>query len=129
MAPELELTAYRIIQEALTNIAKHAQARHCRIHVHQFPDAVQIRIEDDGVGFTEPAPRASSSGGLGLIGIRERAAQFGGTMHIDSVPGRGTTLSVELPTRWQTLPASPHMTQHTPIEEDGAYGSLANLPR
>lgn len=100
LAPEIEASAYRIVQEALTNVAKHARATSCRVQLQRLPLAVQITIDDDGVGFDlEEKERANGREGLGLVGMRERAARFDGTVRIESAPGRGTRLTVELPTQ------------------------------
>jgi signal transduction histidine kinase len=100
LSPEIESAAYRIVQEALTNVARHAQAQSCRVALRQLAGTLFVRIEDDGVGF-DPATvsRASGERGLGLISIRERVAQLQGRLHIDASPGHGACLSVELPAR------------------------------
>ena len=95
LAPELETALYRIIQEALTNIVKHAQARSVSIVVTSREGSVRAVIEDDGVGFELTAVRA---GALGLVGMRERVLLFDGSLDLQSAPGAGTTLVVELPT-------------------------------
>jgi len=103
LAPEIEASSYRIIQEALTNIAKHSRAGTCRVYLQRLPTTLLLTVEDDGVGFEE-RPRDSSAGlsGLGLIGIRERASHLGGTVGIESAPGCGTRITVELPARSRT---------------------------
>jgi signal transduction histidine kinase len=83
---------FRIVQEALTNCARHAQAKSIRIVAHGGPGAVFLSVQDDGVGFA-----ASEGRGLGLIGIEERARELGGWVTLRSEPGKGTTLRVELP--------------------------------
>jgi signal transduction histidine kinase len=103
LAPEVEASIYRIIQEGVTNVGKHAQAKTCRVALECRADAVLITIEDDGVGFDQASQAPGT--GLGLIGIRERAVQLRGVVHIDSVPGRGTRLTVELPARPRALAA------------------------
>jgi signal transduction histidine kinase len=98
LMPQTEATAFRIVQEALTNVAKHAHAASCRVYLQRLPNTVLITIEDDGVGFD--ATEASESGprrGLGLLGIRERVAQLRGTLRLESSPAKGTRLTVELP--------------------------------
>ena len=95
LSPEIEAAAYRIVQEALTNVAKHARAPLAFVYLRRLGDVLQVSIEDNGVGF-DPE---HASRGLGLIGIRERVAHLLGTVHIDSAPGRGTRLTVELPAR------------------------------
>jgi signal transduction histidine kinase len=98
LAPETEVCAYRIIQEALTNAAKHARATGCRVYLQRLTNTVLITIEDDGVGFlVNGADGVDVNRGLGLISIRERVAQLSGTLRIESAPGTGTRLTVELP--------------------------------
>ena len=100
LMPETEAGAYRIVQEALTNVAKHARATACRVYLQRLPNTVLITIEDDGAGF-DPAEMQGRSGtrGLGLVGIRERVAQLRGTLRLETAPGKGTRLTVELPAR------------------------------
>jgi signal transduction histidine kinase len=92
---ELESTVYRVVQEALTNIAKHARAEHVRLRVVESAaeGTIEIEIEDDGVGFDTDRP----GDGFGLVGMRERVAIAGGRMRIASAPGGGTRLEVSLP--------------------------------
>ena len=85
---------YRIAQEALTNVARHAQATQVAARLELEGDNVLMEIRDNGVGFDADKPSAYS---LGLIGIAERARLLGGTAHIDSAPGRGTAIRVRLP--------------------------------
>jgi signal transduction histidine kinase len=103
LLPETEAAAFRIVQEALTNAARHAQATSCRVYLQRLPNTVLITIEDDGVGFD--ATEVSWSGarrGLGLLGIRERVAQLRGTLRLESSPGKGTRVTVELPAQSRT---------------------------
>jgi signal transduction histidine kinase len=90
----VEIAAYRVIQEALTNVAKHAAATSCRVSVACIAGELRITIEDDGKGF-DTARRERA--GLGLIGIRERVSQLDGRLAIESAPGNGTRVSVALP--------------------------------
>jgi signal transduction histidine kinase len=99
LSAEVEAAAYRIIQEALTNVARHAHAKTCRVYLGLVNDALKIRIEDDGAGFDADAVRSGERKGLGLIGIRERAAHLKGTVAFESTPGRGTCVIVDLPAR------------------------------
>jgi PAS domain S-box-containing protein len=98
---ELELTnaqasaVFRIVQESLTNVAKHAQAAHVDIAIERDDGALVVRIEDDGVGFSLQAPRKPNS--FGLLGLRERASLLGGEVTIESAPGEGTMVEVRLP--------------------------------
>ncbi len=93
---EVETVLYRIVQEALTNIAKHSDAGRVSIVVTQKAGSVGAIIEDDGRGFD---PGSDADGGIGLIGMRERVALLDGSLAIESAPGRGTTLVVEVPVR------------------------------
>jgi signal transduction histidine kinase len=91
---DVDTTLYRITQEALTNVVKHAQARHVSIVLTRRDGSVSAVIEDDGRGFSsEP----SDGDGLGLLGMRERIALVGGRLEIESSPDAGTTLSIEVP--------------------------------
>jgi signal transduction histidine kinase len=99
---ETEAAVYRIVQEALNNVAKHAHATSCHVFLACQPEALRIVIEDNGVGFDPSAPRSADRRGLGLIGIRERASHLNGTVVIESGSGRGTRVLVELPVRRAT---------------------------
>jgi signal transduction histidine kinase len=93
--PETHRTCiYRVVQEALTNCARHAQAKNIRISVYGRHDWVQLSIQDDGAGFD---PQHTSSRGLGLIGIQERVRELAGKVTIISQPRKGTILEVEVP--------------------------------
>jgi signal transduction histidine kinase len=102
LTPDTEAASYRIVQEALTNVAKHAHATTCRVYVQRLPKTVLITVEDDGIGFDPAAASNSSDPGLGLIGIRERVSQLGGILRIESASEQGTRLTVELPARRRT---------------------------
>ncbi len=93
MSPEAKLTLYRITQEALGNIAKHAGATNVEVELTAGPKVARLRIRDDGVGFDSAVDRI----GLGLASMRERARLLDCGFSIDSVPGKGTELLVELP--------------------------------
>lgn len=98
--PDTEVAAFRIVQEALTNVARHAHATRCTVRLSHAGDRVVITVEDDGRGF-DPAgvERRGERRGLGLIGLRERVAEREGTLSIESAPGQGTRVVVELPVR------------------------------
>ncbi len=91
----IELICYRIIQEALTNLAKHAQASKVKISLNLMSERLVLSVVDDGVGFSPH--RKKEVEGFGLIGIRERVTAVGGHLQIFSQPGRGTQLIVEIP--------------------------------
>ncbi|GIU93908.1 MAG: histidine kinase [Gaiellaceae bacterium] len=90
---EVETTLYRIVQEALTNVTKHARAERVSVLLTGKGKAVIVVIEDDGVGFDPEEPGA----GLGLAGMRERLALVGGRLRLETAPGRGTTIAAEVP--------------------------------
>ena len=94
---EIELAAYRIVQEGITNVAKHARATRCDVRLTQMPDRLLVEVEDDGIGFVEDLGRPIGARGMGLVSIRERAARLGGTFNILTSPGAGTRLVVSLP--------------------------------
>lgn len=89
---DLRTCVYRVVQEALNNCARHAQARNARITLDRQADRLVVRIEDDGRGF--PTGRFR---GLGLLGIEERVGRLNGSFHIDTHPGKGARLQVQLP--------------------------------
>jgi signal transduction histidine kinase len=91
----LETAGYRIVQEALTNIVRHAGARQVSVSLEQEAGRLILSVQDDGAGFDVAA--AQRSGRMGLLGMRERAELLGGTMTLDSRPGAGSHLRVELP--------------------------------
>jgi two-component system sensor kinase len=90
------------VQEALNNVAKHAKATECRVRFSRTPELLRVAVEDNGGGFDPAAVRTADRRGLGLIGIRERASYLKGSVTIDSAPGQGTRLVVELPARRAT---------------------------
>jgi PAS domain S-box-containing protein len=96
LTSEVETTLYRIAQEALNNIAKHARAENVDVILERRPDYVSLIIEDDGVGFDQPAPGTQRQG-FGLLGMQERAALVGATVQIESAAGEGTTIIVRMP--------------------------------
>lgn len=93
LPPEVHTGLYRIIQEALTNICKHAAATQVTLHLHTQPSQVVLDLQDDGQGFDV----AQNTTGFGLQGMRERATSLGGTAQIQSQPGAGCRLQVTLP--------------------------------
>jgi PAS domain S-box-containing protein len=90
---EIETTLYRIAQEAMTNVARHARATRVDVLLQRQQDHVILVVEDDGVGF-EPGEAPRATHGFGLKGMRERASLVGATIEIESAPGRGTTILV-----------------------------------
>ena len=97
LRPDAELALYRIVQEALTNVVRHAGARKARITLERSEDRMVVTIEDDGRGF-EPRQSTDVGGrGLGLVGMAERARFLGGRFGIESANGEGTRVIVEVP--------------------------------
>jgi signal transduction histidine kinase len=94
LAPPLEHTLFRVVHESVSNACRHSHSPRIQIALCQFRDRVRLEIRDWGVGFDPPAV---GSGHFGLKGIRERARVMEGTARIDSAPGKGTCIKVELP--------------------------------
>jgi two-component system CheB/CheR fusion protein len=95
---EIESVLYRVVQEALTNVAKHADAQHVSVILEQRSNEARVIVEDDGKGFDPGAPLVgSTSHRLGLSGMRERVELVGGSVTVESEPGRGTTIYVRIP--------------------------------
>jgi signal transduction histidine kinase len=94
LAPEVETTLYRIVQEALTNVVKHAEAHKISILLARREGSVMAVIEDDGKGL--PANGVTSDG-VGLLGMQERVELHDGRLTIESTPEAGTTLRIEVP--------------------------------
>jgi signal transduction histidine kinase len=91
---EVETALYRIVQESLTNIVKHARARHVSIALTRMRNSVKVVVEDDGQGFD---PEGVGAEGFGLVGMRERLAILGGRLQVESSTGAGTAIAVEVP--------------------------------
>ena len=90
-SPEVQIALYRIAQEALNNVIKHARASQVTLSLHNYPEQVELRIKDDGRGFD---PSHVTPGHLGLGIMRERAQSLGITFEIASQPGQGTEIVV-----------------------------------
>ena len=105
MLPEYETVLFRIAQEALTNIAKHANASHATVQLDIAPTKIHITITDDGCGFdSERVLQGDRPGsGWGLLGIQERTALLGGRYEIHSQPGRGTRIQVSVPLKGKAI--------------------------
>jgi signal transduction histidine kinase len=93
------MAIYRVTQEVLTNVAKHAQASRVRLRLERKESSVAILIEDDGQGFDldKTASPQAPGRGMGLLGMQERITSLGGTFSIQSRPGQGTRLTMEIP--------------------------------
>lgn len=92
----VELVLYRVVQEALSNVAKHSAARHASVTLVRRNNIITARIRDDGKGFDEHEV-VKAGGGLGLFGMRERLALVGGSLQIDTMPGSGTLVTARVP--------------------------------
>src|SRR5439155_25615599 len=104
----LEVAAYYVASEALTNAAKHAQASVIDIRVDGRDGALTLSIHDDGVGGADPGR------GSGIIGLQDRVEALGGTILVLSPPGQGTTLHVQLPAEPKALPTPPRGPPYPP---------------
>jgi signal transduction histidine kinase len=116
--PEMEITLFRIVQEAIMNIARHARAENVFVLFKIEDNTVHVDIEDDGEGFElnalthQPAHDMKDRRGLGIMGMKERALQLGGKMEICSQPGIGTKIQLKIP----LMPA-----EVVNVEEKGSY--------
>jgi signal transduction histidine kinase len=112
--PDIETTAFRMAQEALTNVVRHAQASHVWVGVWHTAHELELVIRDDGIGFDVPAARERAVRGesLGLLGMQERVELAGGVLEITSTPGRGTEVRAHLP--------------HVPAQQRGKRGGMGS---
>jgi signal transduction histidine kinase len=94
--PEVEMNLYRIVQEALNNVHKHAGAKSVEVMLERRENLIVLIIADNGKGFV-PEDKDNRSNGMGLIGMRKRAALIGGTLEIESAPDEGTSIYVHIP--------------------------------
>jgi signal transduction histidine kinase len=101
--PEEELVLFRIVQEALSNIRRHSGASHALVQVRFLHNAVRVTIEDNGHGFQAPARMDDmvSTGKLGLIGMYERIRTMAGSLSVQSEPGEGAVVVIDMPTQPQ----------------------------
>jgi signal transduction histidine kinase len=90
---ELQTTVYRVVQESLTNVRKHAETARATVHVHRMPDELLISVSDPGKGFDVQEPMQR---GFGIVGMTERVRLAGGTCEITSKPGTGSCVSARL---------------------------------
>jgi signal transduction histidine kinase len=94
--PRIETAAYRIVQEALTNVARHADVDKVTVRLWVEQDTLNVQVKDQGTGFN-PEHALAAETSSGLVGMRERAVLLGGELTIESTPGAGTRLAAELP--------------------------------
>jgi two-component system sensor histidine kinase UhpB len=102
LPPQVELVLYRVVQEALTNVAKHANADAVQVELRRGPDEILAQVADDGEGFDVEEMMRSRERGLGLFGMQERLALVRGQLVIDSSPARGTRLLARVPSHLGT---------------------------
>jgi signal transduction histidine kinase len=98
-APGLHLAAYRIVQEALTNVSRHAGRAGASVHLHYTPDSLSVQVDDDGAGSSNGTGPRPGGPRLGLIGMRERVTALGGRLHAGHRDGGGFQVRAELPAR------------------------------
>jgi PAS domain S-box-containing protein len=110
LPPSVETALYRILQETLTNVSKHAQAGHVSVRFQHDARTISCSIEDDGIGFDPSHVCPRDKAGLGLIGIRERLAALGGVLSITTGLGLGTTLEMKIPLEGAMV--SPSRSEH-----------------
>lgn len=97
--PHIQITLYRVLQEALTNIIKHARARNAEVSLYPHDGWVWLVVQDDGQGFPQAVHGRAPTTGLGLLGIQERLEALGGRLYIHSEPGQGAVLTMQLPVK------------------------------
>jgi signal transduction histidine kinase len=99
LPPDLEIACFRVAQESITNVLRHAAAHKLTVRIARRPESIRLAVHDDGRGFNTAATldAAAAGGHLGIVGMRERARAFGGKFRLDSQPGKGTTVEIELP--------------------------------
>jgi signal transduction histidine kinase len=111
LVPEIEDAIYRLVQETLTNVSKHAQAKRAVVSVRESNSSIAVEVRDDGVGFDL---EETTGGGFGFIGMRERAGLVDGSFAVASTPGAGTTVKIVVP--------ATHIGDGAPVR-DSASGS------
>jgi signal transduction histidine kinase len=98
LPPELEIAAFRVVQEAVTNVIRHARASRADVQVTRVDGILELVVTDDGRGFDVRATLdAGASRALGLLGLQERVGMLGGELQIDAAPGRGSKVTARIP--------------------------------
>ena len=115
----IEVATFRIIQEAVSNVARHAKAAHAWVRLWVADHALHLQVSDDGIGFdvVEASARARTGEAVGLMGMRERAELVGGSFDVVSAAGRGTTVSAVLPIPVPEIPVPAMPTPKMPVPE------------
>jgi signal transduction histidine kinase len=111
--PMIETECFRVAQEALTNVVRHAQAKAVTVELRQKDGQLQLRVRDDGIGFDVVAVREKAVLGasLGLLSMEERTALAGGGLEFNSIPGHGTEVHTWFPLKWQPPPSSTNLDE------------------
>jgi len=99
LSADMAIACFRVVQEALTNVVRHAAARHVWIELSQSESTLKVVVRDNGVGFDVvlAQEQAARRGSLGILGMRERVEILGGTLQVESEPGRGTRIRTSFP--------------------------------
>jgi len=108
LASGTEQAIYRVVQEALHNVGKHAQARNVSVHVSREEQTVHVVVEDDGVGMQPQGKTGSQARCYGLAGIKERVAVLGGVTRVTSAKGKGTRIEIAVPAGEPAAPSVEH---------------------
>jgi signal transduction histidine kinase len=126
LPPATEITLFRIVQEALNNIAKHARATEVTVTLEAGPDTVVLTVADNGCGFDTTARLVQPASSLGMVSMRERAESIGARLHIESAPGKGTRVIVEAPRANQNASSQPHAPGIEAAQDLGTWSSAKN---
>ncbi len=117
---DVKTCVFRVVQEALNNCQKHASPTRVQILIDQRPEALSVQVEDDGAGFALNQKNGPvRHAGLGILGMRERAAMLGGSVVFDSAPGKGTRMTLLLPLAQLTVAGSPQIAPPASIPAIG----------
>ncbi|MDI3341329.1 MAG: sensor histidine kinase [Sphaerobacter sp.] len=119
LTPEQELTAFRVIQEALQNVQRHARSTRVQVSITCEDDQVTVRVRDNGQGFRPSAVRATSTSGFGLTGMQERAEVIGGRVTVRSRPGKGTEVTLVMPLTRRSVDEPPDAGQAAGRQVEG----------
>ncbi len=128
LAPEVEIALFRICQEAINNVVRHARADSVLIQLEASPGELRVEIEDDGQGFAPAGPGPDGRPHYGLLGIRERAELLGGSAAIDSAAGQGTRVVIRVPLPREATPAPQGAAAPAPPAAGDSPGPASDNP-